>query len=46
MASGQAAVLNAVRSTSSSTRRYKIAQVREAFAAMEKGELARGVITF
>jgi len=28
------------------TRRYKIAQVSEAFAAMEKGEVARGVITF
>jgi len=27
-------------------RRYKIAQVSEAFAAMEKGEVARGVITF
>jgi len=28
------------------TRRYKIAQVSEAFTAMEKGEVARGVITF
>jgi S-(hydroxymethyl)glutathione dehydrogenase/alcohol dehydrogenase len=28
------------------TRRYRIAQVNEAFAAMEKGEVARGVITF
>ncbi|TMB04088.1 MAG: hypothetical protein E6J57_02270 [Deltaproteobacteria bacterium] len=27
------------------TRRYKIAQVNDAFAAMEKGEVARGVIT-
>jgi len=28
------------------TRRYKIAQVSDAFTAMEKGEVARGVITF
>jgi len=28
------------------TRRYRIAQVNEAFTAMEKGEVARGVITF
>jgi len=28
------------------TRRYRIAQVNEAFLAMEKGEVARGVITF
>src|SRR6184192_3533083 len=28
------------------TRRYQIAQVSEAFTAMEKGEVARGVITF
>jgi S-(hydroxymethyl)glutathione dehydrogenase / alcohol dehydrogenase len=28
------------------TRRYKIAQVSEAFSAMEKGEVARGVIMF
>ena len=28
------------------TRRYKIAQVSEAFSALEKGEVARGVITF
>jgi S-(hydroxymethyl)glutathione dehydrogenase/alcohol dehydrogenase len=28
------------------TRRYKIAQVNDAFAALEKGEVARGVITF
>ena len=28
------------------TRRYRIAQVNEAFSALEKGEVARGVITF
>src|SRR5262249_1988690 len=28
------------------TRRYRIAQVNEAFTAMEKGEVARGVIVF
>jgi len=28
------------------TRRYQIAQVSAAFTAMEKGEVARGVITF
>jgi NDMA-dependent alcohol dehydrogenase len=28
------------------TRRYRLAQVNEAFSAMEKGEVARGVITF
>ena len=28
------------------TRRYRVAQVSEAFTALEKGEVARGVITF
>jgi NDMA-dependent alcohol dehydrogenase len=28
------------------TRRYRLAQVNDAFTAMEKGEVARGVITF